>query len=56
VRASASAAEDGDDGDDSASSTSNQKEPPLGPRPLSSDDLILRRALELLKNPAKKAA
>ncbi len=55
VRASANGADDGDDGDDSTS-TSNQKEPPLGPRPLSSDDLILRRALELLKNPAKKAA
>lgn len=55
VRASASAADDGDDGDDNAS-TSNQKEPPLGPRPLSSEDLILRRALELLKNPVKKAA
>ena len=55
VRASANGADDGDDGDDSAS-TSNQKEPPLAPRPLSSDDLILRRALELLKNPAKKAA
>jgi carboxyl-terminal processing protease len=54
VRASAAAADDGDDGEDS--STSNQKEPPLGPRPLSSDDLILRKALELLKNPAKKAA
>ncbi len=55
VRASLSATDDGDDGDDN-SSTSNQKEPPLGPRPLSSDDLILRRALELLKNPVKKAA
>ena len=55
VRASASATDDGDDGDDS-SSTANQKEPPLGPRPLSSDDLVLRRALELLKNPVKKAA
>jgi carboxyl-terminal processing protease len=55
VRAVANAADDGDDGDDSTS-TSNQKEPPLGPRPLSSDDLILRKALELLKNPAKKAA
>ena len=55
VRASATAADDGDDGDDSTSA-GNSKEPPLSPRPLSSDDLILRRALELLKNPAKKAA
>ncbi len=56
VRASLNAADDGDDGDDNASTTSTQKEPPLSPRPLSSDDLILRRALELLKNPVKKAA
>jgi carboxyl-terminal processing protease len=55
VRASLNVVDDGDDGDDNTSA-SNQKEPPLGPRPLSSDDLILRRALELLKNPAKKAA
>lgn len=55
VRASASATDEGDDGDDNASA-STQKEAPLGPRPLSSEDLILRRALELLKNPVKKAA
>jgi carboxyl-terminal processing protease len=55
VRAGANAADDGDDGEDSASTT-NQKEPPLGPRPLSSEDPVLRRALELLKNPVKKAA
>ena len=50
-----------DGGDDSASGTSAtpQKEPPpLGPRPLSSEDPVLRKALDLLKNPAavKKAA
>jgi carboxyl-terminal processing protease len=55
VRAAASAADDGDDSEDS-SSTATSKEPQLGPRPLSSDDLVLRKALELLKNPAKKAA
>ena len=35
-----------------------QKEPPAGPRPLSADDPVLRRALELFKAPApaKKAA
>ncbi len=55
VRAAATAADDGDDSDDS-SSTAASKEPQLGPRPLSSDDLVLRKALELLKNPAKKAA
>ena len=50
-----------DGGDDSASGTpaTPQKEPPpLGPRPLSSEDPVLRKALDLLKNPAavKKAA
>jgi carboxyl-terminal processing protease len=59
VRAAAAAADDADDGADVASSTASpQKEPPAGPRPLSSDDPVLRRALELLKAPApaKKAA
>ena len=59
VRMAAAAADDGDEGDDVASSTASpQKEPPVGPRPLSSDDPVLRRALELLKAPApaKKAA
>jgi carboxyl-terminal processing protease len=59
VRSVALAAEDGDDGEDAASSSASpQKEPPAGPRPLSSDDPVLRRALELLKAPApaKKAA
>jgi len=51
-----------DGGDDSTPATSSatpQKEPPpLGPRPLSSEDPVLRKALDLLKNPAvvKKAA
>jgi carboxyl-terminal processing protease len=59
---SAAAADDGEDGgDDSAPATSAtpQKEPPqLGPRPLSSEDPVLRKALDLLKNPVavKKAA
>ena len=59
VRMAAAAADDGDEGDDVASSTASpQKEPPVGPRPLSSDDPVLRRALELLKAPAsaRKAA
>ncbi|HEY4977589.1 MAG TPA: S41 family peptidase [Candidatus Acidoferrum sp.] len=55
VRAAASAADDGDDAEEN-SSTAASKEPQLGPRPLSSDDVVLRKALELLKNPAKKAA
>jgi len=33
-----------------------QKEPATGPRPLSVEDPIYRKALELLKTPAKKAA
>jgi carboxyl-terminal processing protease len=52
--------DDGDDGDDSAAATGDaQKEPPPGPKPLSPDDPILHRALDLLKNPSsatKKAA
>ena len=52
-------ADDGDDGDDSTASTGPQKEPPPGPKPLSPDDTVLRKALELLHAPAaatKKAA
>ncbi len=57
VRASAASGDDGDDGDDSASSTAGTpKDSTLGPRPLSSDDPVLRKALELLKSPVKKAA
>jgi carboxyl-terminal processing protease len=56
VRAAASASDDSDEGDDSSAATGPQKEPPPGPRPLSADDPVLRRALDLLKAPAKKAA
>jgi hypothetical protein len=42
-----------EDGDTAASDDSKQ---PPAPRPLSPDDLVLRKALELLKNPVKKAA
>ncbi len=57
VRASAASGDDGDDGDDSTSSTAGTpKDSTLGPRPLSSDDPVLRKALELLKSPVKKAA
>ena len=51
--------EDGGDDSTPATSATPQKEPPpLGPRPLSSEDPVLRKALDLLKNPAavKKAA
>jgi carboxyl-terminal processing protease len=42
--------------DDSSAESDTRKEPSLGPRPLSPEDPIYRRALELLKTPAKKAA
>jgi len=53
----ADAQEDGDSGDDDvAPAPEAQREPGLGPRPLSPEDPIFHRALDLLKNPAKKAA
>jgi carboxyl-terminal processing protease len=55
----ASGLDDGDDGDDSgAANAGPQKEPAPGPKPLSADDPVLRRALELFHSPAtaKKAA
>lgn len=51
----ASAEEDADAGDDDSGSADAQKEPAL-PRPLSPEDPIFRKALELLKAPQKKAA
>jgi carboxyl-terminal processing protease len=56
VRATLNPAEDSDEGEDTAAGP--QKEPALGPRPLSSEDPVLRKAIDLLKNPhpAKKAA
>ena len=54
VRPTLSAADDSEDDDSGAAAS--QKEPPLAPRPLSSEDPILHRALDLLKNPVKKAA
>src|SRR5450432_846965 len=55
VRASAN--DDADNGDDDAASTGTaSKAAPSGPRPLSPEDPIYRKALELLKTPAKKAA
>jgi carboxyl-terminal processing protease len=51
------AEDDADTGDEDVSpDTDVQKEPGLGPRPLSPEDPIFHRALELLKAPAKKAA
>jgi carboxyl-terminal processing protease len=57
VRAAADSNDDGDAADEVPATTpGNQKEPAAGPRPLSPDDPILHKALELLKTPAKKAA
>jgi carboxyl-terminal processing protease len=47
---------DDSDGEDVAASPSNSKDQPIGPKPLSADDPVMRKALELLKTPAKKAA
>jgi carboxyl-terminal processing protease len=51
----ASADDEADAGDDDSGSADAQKEPSL-PRPLSPEDPIYRKALELLKAPQKKAA
>jgi carboxyl-terminal processing protease len=50
--------DDSDSGDDDAAPPvpETQKEPGLGPRPLSPEDPIFHRALDLLRTPAKKAA
>lgn len=55
VRASAN--DDSDNGDEDAASTGTpSKVAPSGPRPLSPEDPIYRKALDLLKSPTKKAA
>jgi carboxyl-terminal processing protease len=51
----ASAEDDADTGDDDNGSTDAQKEP-APPRPLTPEDPIFRKAIELLKAPQKKAA
>jgi carboxyl-terminal processing protease len=58
VRATAENDDDGDDDSASASAPSTSKPQQYGPRPLSPEDQIYRKALDLLKNPgaAKKAA
>jgi carboxyl-terminal processing protease len=53
----AAAEDDSDSGDDdSASTTATPTKEPSGPRPLSPEDPIYRKALEMLKTPTKKAA
>jgi len=56
VRAAASNEDDSDGTDVAPAAAEAQKEPAAGPRPLSPEDPVLHRALELLKSPAKKAA
>jgi carboxyl-terminal processing protease len=45
-----------DDNDVSDDSSASTKEAPSGPRPLSPEDPVFHKALDLLKTPAKKAA
>jgi carboxyl-terminal processing protease len=52
----AAAEDDSDVGDDNSASSTTTKEAPSGPRPLSPEDPIFHKALDLLKTPAKKAA
>jgi carboxyl-terminal processing protease len=58
VHAGLNPADDTDEAEDVPSATGTPKEPAPGTRPLSPDDPVLHRALDLLKNPAaaKKAA
>ena len=58
VRAAADSDDDGDDDSSTTSTPSTSKPQQYGPRPLSPEDQIYRKALDLLKNPgaAKKAA
>jgi carboxyl-terminal processing protease len=53
----AAAEDDSDSGDDEANTTTTpSKVTPSGPRPLSPEDPIYRKAIDLLKNPASKKA
>jgi carboxyl-terminal processing protease len=54
VRQQAAVADDGADDDDSASGTAAAT--PAEPRPLSPEDAVYKKAIDLLKTPAKKAA
>jgi len=55
----AAAQNDDSDGEDVSATPANSKDQPVAPKPLSADDPVLRKAIELLKAPApaaKKAA
>jgi len=54
VRQEAANVDDGGDDDDSAGAQSTPT--PAEPRPLSPEDAVFKKAIELLKTPAKKAA
>ncbi len=56
VVSATSVQDDGDTGDEDTTAPATQKEPAAGPRPLSVEDPAYRKALELLKTSAKKAA
>jgi carboxyl-terminal processing protease len=52
----ASAEDDSDSGDDDSNGSADAQKEPTPPRPLSPEDPIFHKALELLKTPQKKAA
>jgi len=52
----ASAPSDDADGEDVSAAPANPKDQPVTPKPLSVDDPVLRKAIELMKTPTKKAA
>jgi carboxyl-terminal processing protease len=56
VVGAASVQDDSNTGEEDTTAPPTQKQPAAGPRPLSVEDPIYRKALELLKTPAKKAA
>jgi C-terminal processing protease CtpA/Prc len=55
VRQEAAALDDGADDEDSSASA-GQTTTPAEPKPLSPEDVVFKKAVELLKTPVKKAA
>jgi len=45
-----------DDGADDDADSGQTAQPPAEPRPLSPEDAVYKKAIEMLKSPAKKAA
>lgn len=56
VRAASDSGDDSDGSDEVSATPGAQKEPAATPRPLSPDDPVLHKAIELFKTPVKKAA